>query len=113
MVTRSGPYFGYGNCVVIRHANGLETLYSHNSRNLVKVGDKVKAGDPIGLTGRTGRATTEHCHFECRVNGHTFDPALIFDHLNKSVRMDMVTFTKRSNGSVSIRSQHNYMAKSN
>ncbi len=113
VVTRSGPYFGYGNCVVIRHANGLETLYSHNSRNLVKVGDKVKAGDPIGLTGRTGRATTEHCHFECRVNGHTFDPALIFDHLNKSVRMDMVTFTKRSNGSVSIRSQHNYMAKSN
>lgn len=112
VVTMSGPYFGYGNCVVLRHANGLETLYSHNSRNLVKVGDKVKAGQPIGLTGRTGRATTEHCHFECRINGRPFDPAIIFDHLNKSLRMDLITFTKGSNGIVRVKSQKNFMAKS-
>lgn len=112
VVTMSGPYFGYGNCVVIRHANGLETLYSHNSHNLVKVGDKVKAGQPVGLTGRTGRATTEHCHFECRINGRPFDPAIIFDHLNKSLRMDLITFTKSTNGTVRVKSQKNYMAKS-
>lgn len=112
VVTMSAPYFGYGNCVVIRHASGLETLYSHNSRNLVKVGEKVKAGQVIGLTGRTGRATTEHCHFECRINGRPFDPAIIFDHLNKSLRMDLITFTKNSNGAIRVKSQKNYMAKS-
>ncbi len=112
VVTMSGPYSGYGNCVIIRHANGLETLYSHNSRNLVRVGDRVKAGQPVALTGRTGRATTEHCHFECRINGRPFNPAIIFDHLNKSIKMDVVTFTRQANGSVSVTSQKNYMAKS-
>lgn len=111
VVTRSSVYFGYGNCIVIRHANGLETLYSHNSKNLVKVGDKVKAGQVIALTGRTGRATTEHCHFETHINGKCFNPAIIFDHLNKSLKTDMVTFTKRSNGSVKIESHKNYLAK--
>ncbi|HRN16344.1 MAG TPA: M23 family metallopeptidase, partial [Xylanibacter oryzae] len=78
----------------------------------LKVGDKVKAGQPVGLTGRTGRATTEHCHFECRINGRPFDPAIIFDHLNKSLRMDLITFTKSTNGAVKVKSQKNYMAKS-
>lgn len=55
-------YAAYGNVVVVRHDNGLESIYSHNSRNLVKSGDIVKAGDAVGLTGRTGRATTEHLH---------------------------------------------------
>ena len=55
-VVASGPYFGYGNCIRIKHAYGLETLYSHQSKNMVKKGDKVKAGQVIGLTGRTGRA---------------------------------------------------------
>ena len=75
----SKPYYAYGNLVVIRHANGLETIYSHNCKNLVRSGDVVKAGQPIGLTGRTGRATTEHVHFETRINGQHFNPNLIFD----------------------------------
>lgn len=76
----SGVYAGYGNVVVIRHAAGFETLYSHNSKNLVKAGDWVNAGQAIALTGRTGRATTEHCHFEIRINGKAYNPALVFDH---------------------------------
>ena len=58
VVRMSKPYYAYGNLVVVRHANGLETIYSHNFKNLVQSGDTVKAGQPIGLTGRTGRATT-------------------------------------------------------
>lgn len=85
IVVRSGPFFGYGNCIVIRHDNGLETLYSHQSRNLVKVGQAVKAGDVIGLTGRTGRATTEHLHFEVSFKGRRIDPALVFNHATKSL----------------------------
>lgn len=110
VVTMSQRYYAYGNCVRIKHANGLETLYSHNSKNLVKVGDRVKAGQPIALTGRTGRATTEHLHFECRINGRPFDPAKIFDHQNHSIKMETLTFTKRGS-SISIRSDRNYMAK--
>lgn len=63
VVRMSKPYYAYGNLVVVRHANGLETIYSHNFKNLVQSGDTVKAGQPIGLTGRTGRATTEACAF--------------------------------------------------
>lgn len=89
VVRMSKPYYAYGNIVVIRHANGLETFYSHNFKNLVKTGDVVKAGQPIGLTGRTGRATTEHVHFETRINGQHFNPNLIFDlkreHCGKNV----------------------------
>ncbi|WP_320981727.1 M23 family metallopeptidase [Parabacteroides goldsteinii] len=78
IVRMAKPYAAYGNVVVIRHYNGLETVYSHNSKNLVKVGDRVKAGEPIGLTGRTGRATTEHLHFEVRINGQHFNPDKVF-----------------------------------
>lgn len=110
VVTMSQVYHGYGKCIKIKHPNGIETLYSHNSKNLVKVGDYVKAGQVIALTGRTGRATTEHLHFECRINGRPFDPAKIFDHANHAIRMDLVTFTKQGNG-ISIKSDKNYMAK--
>lgn len=68
-VVASGPYYGYGKRIRIRHAYGFETLYGHQSRNKVKKGDKVKAGQVIGLTGRTGRATTEHLHFEVSFDG--------------------------------------------
>lgn len=94
VVTRSSPYAGYGNCIVIRHDNGLETLYSHQSKNLVKVGDKVKAGQVIGLTGRTGRATTEHLHFETHFKGRRFNPNLIFDHAARSLQQSTLTLTK-------------------
>lgn len=79
-VVLSGTHYGYGLCIVIRHASGLETLYSHQSKNKVKVGDWVKAGQEIGIVGRSGRATTEHCHFETRINGRPFDSSKIFDH---------------------------------
>ncbi len=99
-VRMSKPYSGYGNCVVIRHKNGLETLYGHNSRNLVRVGDVVQAGDPIALIGRTGRATTEHCHFEVRVQGQHINPALILDYQNHKLRTGVLSVTKQSNGRI-------------
>lgn len=79
IVRMAAPYAAYGKVIVVRHYNGLETVYSHNSRNLVKAGDTVQAGQPIGLTGRTGRATTEHLHFEIRINGEHINPTLFFD----------------------------------
>ncbi len=82
VVIRSGVFSGYGNCIEIKHANGIKTLYSHQSKNLVKVGDHVKAGQDIGLTGRTGRATTEHLHFEISVQGKRYDPARFYDYAN-------------------------------
>lgn len=87
-------YYGYGKVIVIRHANGLETLYSHNSKNLVKVGDRVKAGQVIALTGRTGRATTEHCHFEVRVNGKIVNPGKLFDFETRTLKTDLLGFNK-------------------
>ena len=97
IVTQSGPYYGYGNCIRIRHAYGFETLYSHQSKNLVKVGDKVKAGQVIGLTGRTGRATTEHLHFEVFFKGRRINPAVVFDHLNRQLQQSTLTLSKNGN----------------
>ena len=93
-VVASGPYFGYGNCIRIKHAYGLETLYSHQSKNFVKKGDKVKAGQGIGLTGRTGRATTEHLHFEMSFGGRRLDPAIVFDHSNHKLKAATLHLTK-------------------
>ena len=94
VVVASGPYYGYGNCIRIKHAYGLETLYSHQSKNMVKKGDKVKAGQVIGLTGRTGRATTEHLHFEVSFGGKRLDPAIIFDHSNHKLKAVTLHLTK-------------------
>lgn len=94
VVVASGPYYGYGNCIRIKHAYGLETLYSHQSKNMVKKGDKVKAGQVIGLTGRTGRATTEHLHFEVSFDGKRLDPAIIFDHSNHKLNAATLHLTK-------------------
>ncbi len=79
IVRMSKPYAAYGNIIVIRHADGLESVYSHQSKNLVQCGDTVYAGQAIGLTGRTGRATTEHLHLEFRVNGQHFNPNMVLD----------------------------------
>lgn len=79
VVRMAKSYGGYGKVIVVRHFNGLETVYSHNSKNFVAPGDSVKAGQVIGLTGRTGRATTEHLHFELRANGQHFNPGLLFN----------------------------------
>lgn len=84
---------GYGNVLVIRHPNGLETVYSHNSRNFVHSGDTVRAGDVVGLTGRTGRATTEHCHFELRINGQAVNPVIMFDFAGNTIKKGIYTAT--------------------
>ena len=70
---------GYGNLVVVRHANGLETFYAHLSERKVHSGDWVAAGDIIGLGGSTGRSTGPHLHFETRYKGAAFDPSWLID----------------------------------
>lgn len=83
---------GYGNYVVIRHNNGLETIYGHMSKRLVNENQNVKAGDPIGLGGNTGRSTGSHLHFETRLCGVALDPALMFDFKNQDVTADYYMF---------------------
>ena len=82
----AGRMGGYGNCIVVRHANGLETLYGHLSKINVKHGQEVAAGEVIGLGGSTGRSTGPHLHFECRFLYQTFDPEWILDFNNFSLR---------------------------
>ena len=74
VVTWSGKRYGYGYMVEIDHGNGYVTRYGHNSKNLVKAGDKVKKGQKIGLMGSTGRSTGPHVHFEVRKNGRVVNP---------------------------------------
>ena len=85
---------GYGNFVVIRHPNGLETLYGHMSKHLVKNNQIVHAGDPIGLGGNTGRSTGSHLHFETRICGVPVNPALMFDFKHQDVTGDFFTTTQ-------------------
>lgn len=87
---------GYGKYVVIRHHNGLETIYGHLSKWLVEENDEVRAGDPIGLGGNTGRSTGSHLHFETRLCGVAFNPALLFDFHNQDVIGDFYMFRKKT-----------------
>ena len=103
VVTQQGPFSGYGNCVVVRHSLGFETLYSHNSRNLVRRGQQVRAGQPVAIVGRTGRATTEHLHFEVRVDGRPYNSELIFDHATSQLRRHSVTFRKSGQATISAK----------
>lgn len=77
---------GYGNCIVLRHPNGLETLYGHLSKINVKLGQQVTAGEVIGLGGNTGNSTGPHLHFECRFLYQPFDPEWILDFSNYTLR---------------------------
>jgi Membrane proteins related to metalloendopeptidases len=86
---------GYGYYLVIRHNNGLETVYGHLSKFLVKVDDVVKAGDPIGLGGNTGRSTGPHLHFETRLMGQVINPNDIIDFDNKVAHTDTYMFTAK------------------
>jgi murein DD-endopeptidase MepM/ murein hydrolase activator NlpD len=70
---------GYGNFIVVRHYNGIETLYGHLSQKNYESGTYVKAGDQIGLGGNTGRSTGSHLHFETRYEGNPFNPAYVFN----------------------------------
>ena len=85
---------GYGKYVVIRHHNGLETIYGHMSKHLVVENQEVKAGEPIGLGGNTGRSTGSHLHFETRLCGVALNPALMFDFRNQDVVGDFYTFRR-------------------
>ena len=85
---------GYGNALVIRHPNGLETYYGHLSRFIVKSGDIVKAGELIGYGGSTGRSTGPHLHFETRYMGQAFDPERIFDFESGTLRCEVFTLRK-------------------
>ena len=87
---------GYGKYVVIRHYNGLETIYGHMSAQLVVEDQEVRAGDPIGLGGNTGRSTGSHLHFETRLCGVALNPALMFDFRNQDVVDDYYMFRKDS-----------------
>ena len=79
---------GYGNLVVIRHDNGLETYYGHLSRRLVNPGQMVKAGDIIGLGGNTGRSYGSHLHFEVRYLGNDINPCRLIDFDNYKTKFD-------------------------
>lgn len=86
---------GYGNMVLVRHSNGLETLYSHLKNISVKENDELKAGDLIGLGGRTGRATTDHLHFETRIFGDPFDPNKYIDFENFALRSNNLYYSNK------------------
>lgn len=85
---------GYGNLIVIRHYNGLETYYGHLKKALVQVGDTVGAGQLIGYGGSTGRSTGPHLHFETRYMGHAFDPERIFDFANDRLRVETIALKR-------------------
>ena len=91
---------GYGNVVVIRHSNGLETVYGHLSKHLTQKGSIVKAGEPIGLAGDTGRSFGAHLHFETRLLGEYIDPAKLFDFEHQDVTGDFYVFRGRGRGTL-------------
>ena len=94
VVKNQGRRRGYGKYVVIRHENGLETVYGHLSKWLVTENQYVKAGEPIGLGGNTGRSTGSHLHFETLFMGKALDPALMFDFVNQDVTNDYYVYRK-------------------
>lgn len=86
---------GYGNLVLVRHSNGLETIYAHLKTIEVKINDTIKAGDLIGLGGRTGRATCDHLHFETRLFGEPFDSNKYIDFETASLRSDKIYYKNK------------------
>ena len=88
---------GYGKYVVIRHDNGLETIYGHLSKQIVAEDEYVKAGDPIGLGGNTGRSTGSHLHFETRFLGEVINPEFMFDFPNQDIVSDSYLFVRGAN----------------
>lgn len=85
---------GYGKYVVIRHDNGLETVYGHLSKQLVEENQLVKAGEVIGLGGNTGRSTGSHLHFETRFLGIAINPVYMFDFPKQDIVADTYTFRR-------------------
>jgi len=84
---------GYGNYLLVRHYNGLETLYGHLSKPLLPVGTFVRAGQVIGLGGSTGRSTGSHLHFEVRYEGNPINPTYVYDFPDYKLRGETFTIT--------------------
>lgn len=95
VVRMSRWYYGYGNCVVVRHHNGMETLYGHLSNRSVKPGQMINAGQLIGLGGSTGYSTGPHLHFETRFLGKPVDPQSIIDFKADSLKRDTLSFQSK------------------
>lgn len=94
-VRMSKYYAAYGNLVIVRHENGLETFYAHLSKRHVEVGDWVEAGEVIGLGGSTGRSTGAHLHLETRYQGYAFDPQWIVDFETGNLRSSLFVLKKK------------------
>lgn len=88
-------FSGYGNMVLIRHKNGLETIYAHLKSIKVNVNDSIKAGDVIGLGGRTGRATCDHLHFETRLFGEPFNSEKYIDFRNYCLKSNHIYYKNK------------------
>lgn len=88
--------YGYGHYVVLRHKNGLETLYGHFLKRIVRVGQEVKKGDMIGLGGSTGRSTGYHLHFEVRYKGAAIDPVQLYDFERNQIKADKLDITPQT-----------------
>jgi len=86
VVTKSTTYYGYGILVVLKHPGNLETYYAHLSKALVNDGDTIAYGTPLGLGGRTGKATTDHLHFEIRKNGRALNSEHFFNFNDLSIK---------------------------
>ena len=107
---------GYGQYIVIRHDNGLETIYGHLSKQLVSEDQYVEAGEVIGLGGNTGRSTGSHLHFETRFLGQAINPALLFDFEKQDIVTESYLFKKGNNryrrtGSTAVASGDNQYYK--
>jgi murein DD-endopeptidase MepM/ murein hydrolase activator NlpD len=92
-IARYSP--SYGNVVVVRHANGLETLYAHLDQISVEVGDAVNAGDLLGLGGNTGRSSGSHLHFEVRYKGEAINPADIICFENYILKKNVLEISPK------------------
>ena len=97
VVKNQGRRTGYGKYIIIRHDNGLETVYGHLSKQLVSEDQYVEAGEVIGLGGNTGRSTGSHLHFETRFLGQAINPALLFDFEKQDIVADSYLFMKGKN----------------
>lgn len=97
---------GYGNYVIIRHDNGLETVYGHMSKHLVRENQVVRAGEPIGLGGNTGRSFGSHLHFETRFLGEYIDPEKLFDFQAHDAKGDVYVYRSNGRGSLQGNPHH-------
>ena len=95
IVKNEGRRKGYGKYIIIRHDNGLETVYGHLSKQLVNENQYVEAGEVIGLGGNTGRSTGSHLHFETRFLGQAINPAFMFDFVKQDIVADSYLYTRK------------------